>query len=172
MYSPISQNERHINILREILVKQGLIKHYPIKSLVVIANPKTIVNKLKCPRTMQNNICKYDQIAVFLKEELNDKNNETDMHEKCIYAIADFLIKNNKPITYDNISRYSLEDEDFAKIQQPVMHKELLKTEEPVLCAAPIESKIPEASQNQNESPIFLALKEYRLKVSSVSFLL
>ena len=40
MYSPISQNERHVNILREVLVKEGLIRTLSIKSVVVLANPK------------------------------------------------------------------------------------------------------------------------------------
>ena len=50
MYSPVSQNERHVNILREILLKEGMIKTLPIKSAVVIANPKTIVKKEKAPK--------------------------------------------------------------------------------------------------------------------------
>jgi superfamily II DNA helicase RecQ len=143
-----------------------LIKLYPIKSLIVIANPKTIVNKLKCPKAIQNNICKYDQIAVFLKKELNDKKNELHVLEKHIYSIAEFLIKNNKPITFDYISKYSLTDEDFIKIEQPIKPQLLHKIEETVICEAPIESKISVASQNQSESLIYLALKDYRLKVS------
>ena len=75
MYSPISQNERHVNILREILVKEGIIKTLPIKSAVVLANPKTIVNKNKAPRSIQNNIYKYDQITNLLKKELKDDKN-------------------------------------------------------------------------------------------------
>ncbi|HBZ6638294.1 NERD domain-containing protein [Clostridium botulinum] len=45
MESPITQNERHINILKEILRKENLVNNFPIKSLVVIANPKTIIKK-------------------------------------------------------------------------------------------------------------------------------
>lgn len=56
MYSPISQNDRHINILKKILVKEDLIRTLPIKSAVILANPKTIMNKIKDPKSIQNNI--------------------------------------------------------------------------------------------------------------------
>jgi len=77
MYSPISQNERHVNILREVLVKEGLIRTLPIKSAVVLANPKTIVNKYKAPKSIQKNIYKYDQILNLLKRtNCNNKLNQ------------------------------------------------------------------------------------------------
>ncbi|MEG0873606.1 MAG: nuclease-related domain-containing protein, partial [Clostridia bacterium] len=52
MYSPIVQNERHINVLKELLkdklgYKQKLKR---IESLVVIANPKTVINKKYAPK--------------------------------------------------------------------------------------------------------------------------
>lgn len=53
MYSPISQNERHVNILKQILSQEKLVVTLPVKSLVVMANPKTILNKTKCSKTIQ-----------------------------------------------------------------------------------------------------------------------
>lgn len=119
MYSPVSQNERHVKILKEILLKFELVKTFPIKSAIVIANPKTIVNKYKAPKSIQYNIHKYDQITNLLKKELDDKKNDRDMLEKYMYEIAEFLVKYNKPIRYDNVAKYSLTDEDFKEtIQQ------------------------------------------------------
>ncbi|WP_394234132.1 HRDC domain-containing protein [Niallia oryzisoli] len=113
MYSPVSQNERHVNILKEILINEGVIKTLPIKSAVIIANPKTIVMKQNAPRDIQNNIYKYDQITNLLKKELSDPNNEKDMFEKYMYQIADFLVNNHRPITFDYSAKYSLSDEDL-----------------------------------------------------------
>ena len=115
MYSPVSQNDRHVNILKEILIKEGIIRTLPIKSAVVIANPKTIVKKDKAPKEISNVIFKYDQLANLLNRELTDKKNEKNMLEKYMYQIADFLIDHHKPITYDYISKYSLTEEDFQK---------------------------------------------------------
>lgn len=113
MYSPISQNERHVNILKEILIKECLVKTLPIKSAVIIANPKTIINKYRAPKYIQNNIFKYDQVRNLLDQELNDKNNEKNLLEKYIYELADFLLEHNKPIKIDYTAKYSLTEEDF-----------------------------------------------------------
>lgn len=62
MYSPISQNERHVEILQRILLENKLIKRMPIYSLVVLANPKSIVNSKFAPKTLKNQIVKADQL--------------------------------------------------------------------------------------------------------------
>lgn len=147
MYSPISQNERHANILKEILVKEKVIKNYPIKTAVVIANPKTIINKSKAPKYIQNNIFKYDQITNLLKKELQDKDNTRNLLEKYMYEIADFLIQNNRHIKMDNINKYSLTSEDF--IEKTIEHKEVI-----------------ENNDTTSYLEIYNELKSYRLNTS------
>lgn len=141
MYSPISQNERHINILKEMLTNNGIIKTFPIKSAVIISNPKTIVNKGKAPKHIKNNLYKYDQVNHLLKKELNDKANERNLLEKYMFEIANFILENDKPIALDNKAKYSLTDDDFAKEQEPVQ-------------------------QQANKPPIYEELRNYRLEVS------
>lgn len=113
MYSPIAQNERHVRILREVLVKEKLIRTFPIKSLVVLANPRTVLNKKQCPKVIRDNVYKHDQLSAYLKREIEDKSNDRDMVEKFLYAIADFLMKNHKPHQIDYMKKYSLSDGDF-----------------------------------------------------------
>lgn len=108
MYSPISQNERHVKVLFELLSKEDGVKRFPIKSLVVIANPKTIVNKTKAPKDIQKNICKYDQLPGILKKDLEDPINEFNLLEKSLYEMADTIMKFNKPIKFDCEGKYSL----------------------------------------------------------------
>ena len=117
IYSPVAQNERHVRILREILVKEKLIKTFPIKSLVVLANPKTVLNKKQCPKVIWDNVYKHDQLASYLKREIEDKSNDRDLFEKYLYEIADFLIKNHKPQQYDYMKKYSLNDNDLVAVE-------------------------------------------------------
>lgn len=184
MYSPISQNERHVKILRELLTKEGIIKTFPIKSAVIIANPKSIINKLKCPKAIQNNIYKYDQLTNLLKKELTAKNEEIAYLEKNIYKIAEFLINNHKPIAFDNIGKYSLADEDFAtkstiptktntynKPSPKIIPKETIQPKvTPVEAVQPIiipkESVQPMNNEDVTTSTVYKLLKEYRLKAS------
>ncbi|MBN1068140.1 aldolase [Clostridium botulinum] len=111
MESPITQNERHINILKEILRKENLVNNFPIKSLVVIANPKTIIKKAECPKHIKDIVVKYDQLNGILKKDFEDTSIERDLLEKYLYNIANFLIANNKAITYDYKAKYLIDEE-------------------------------------------------------------
>lgn len=114
MYSPIAQNQRHVNILKDILVKEELSKNPNVKSIIVIANPKSIINKNKCPEEIKNNIYKHDQLGYLLKSEIESHKGK-DFLEKNMYAIANYLLENNKPAEFDCKDKYELTEEDFIK---------------------------------------------------------
>lgn len=152
MYSPIVQNERHVNILRTILKNEKLINKFPIKSAVIMANPKTIVDKTKAPKHIKQNIFKYDQISTLLKTEIT-KEKDRDMLEKFIYAITDFLIKNHKPMTINYMSKYSLTEDDFQEKNTETIKGTVTK---------PSENKVPAPSSSNT----YDLLKEYRLTTS------
>jgi len=179
MYSPISQNERHVNILKEILSKEKLIRLIPLKSLVVMANPKSILNKNKCPKTIQTNIYKYDQVITYLTGLQKDKTNDIDMLEKYMYRISDFLIANNKPLQIDNYTKYGLSAEDFikeAEVKAALIQEKAATYNadtQDVEVADKTEknetevNELQNSSQNDNEnSDIIAALKKFRLEIS------
>lgn len=169
MYSPISQNERHVNILREVLVKERVIKTLPIKSAVVLANPKTIVNKTKAPKSIQNNIYKYDQLTNLLKKELNDDKNTKNMLEKYMYEISDFLIKNHKPITMNNMAKYSLTEEDFIKKEQEHCieeNKNQVEKSNNEENESQVKKIINDVKSINNDTETYELLKRYRLNTS------
>jgi hypothetical protein len=158
IYSPISQNERHINILKEILLKEKLIKNTPIKSAVILANPKTILNKTKCPKSIQNNIYKYDQLTTLLKKELNDKSNDKDVLEKYSYEIADYLVQNNKPIKINYAAKYSLDEVVFLKEEEPQKENKTIKEE--------IKADSPLTAISVDKIDLYESLRQFRLKAS------
>ena len=116
IYSPITQNARHLKIVKDLLSQKLNINNMPIKSLVVIANPKSIINKDKCPNDIKYSLYKCDQIIKQLEYLQNDKKNEYDLEEKKMYAIADLLLKMDTPIHYNNQAKYNLVDGDFCEI--------------------------------------------------------
>jgi len=196
MYSPISQNERHVNILREILSKEKLISTFDIKSVVVMANPKSIINKEKCPKAIKENIYKYDQVNTLIKKVLDDEKNSRDLLEKYLYAIGNYLIDNNKPITFNNMSKYSLAEEDFKddSLEKKIKNEEInnlsadkenkqyieckdiieIKTAEKVeeKIVYNLETKTKEKNnitnnvEDNGDDKIYKLLKEYRLNTS------
>ena len=120
IYSPITQNARHLKIVKDLLSQKLNINNMPIKSLVVIANPKSIVNKDKCSYDIKNSLHKCDQIIKQLEKFQSDKKTEYDLDEKRIYSIADLLLKMDTPIHFNNKAKYNLVDEDFFKIDDIV----------------------------------------------------
>ncbi|MBB6625074.1 HRDC domain-containing protein [Clostridium gasigenes] len=112
IYSPIAQNDRHVRILKEILMKNGKIRNTPIISGVVIANPKSIVNKTKASKKIKDEIFRYDQLTEILNEKLK-VHKDSEMLEHRMKEVADFLIINNKNIHIDYNKKYSLTEEDF-----------------------------------------------------------
>ena len=115
------------------------------------------MNKYKAPKSIQNNIYKYDQIANLLKKELNDDTNTRDNLEKYMYGISDFLVKNNKPITMNNMARYSLTEEDFVVKEQQCCTVENIEQ---------VEKSINDEKSINNDTETYELLKKYRLKTS------
>ncbi len=77
IYSPITQNERHLQVLKECkLENAGLLKRLGInsafedyhKSLVVLANPKTVVNDKYAKKEIKEKVIRADQLISKLKE--------------------------------------------------------------------------------------------------------
>lgn len=153
MYSPISQNERHINILKEMLISNKIIKHFPIKSLVVIANPKSIVNKDKCPKVIKQNIYKYDQLSKIIKKDVEDFKKDRDLAEKIMYEIGNFILEHNEPITFNYAAKYSLGTNDFTATNENT--------------GLPMDEKEEnQVNNSSNDEIIYNKLKEYRLNIS------
>ncbi|MEG0772653.1 NERD domain-containing protein [Clostridium sp.] len=115
IYSPVSQNKRHVNIMKDLLSKKLNVNNLPIISLVVIANTKSIIDKDKCPNDIKYSIYKYDQIGKQLEKHKNNKKNEYNLSEKYMNQIADLLVEMNAPISFNNIAKYGITEEDFIK---------------------------------------------------------
>ena len=113
--SPVSQNERHLNVIKEIrreyknnFLTQGLFdKLFPetYRSIVVLANPKTILDAKKAPDNIRKIVIRSDQLIAHIKkiEDQDDsvKSSETEMHE-----LLDSFIKCSKPNKSDYAKKY------------------------------------------------------------------
>lgn len=94
MYSPVSQNQRHVRILKELLMRNGIIRDTPVLSLVVIANPKSIINHKYAKREIKNQIVKYDQLTPRINRIL-EQNDKKENSLKAMQKICEFLMSEN-----------------------------------------------------------------------------
>lgn len=116
IYSPITQCERHLNLIREtrksskgnvffkyIFEKYFLKNYVPV---VVMANPNGRINIKKAPKDIKNKIISVDQLIRFIKN--NNSNEAKDlMSEKEMKGIADFFMdaRSENPRKYMDIYR-------------------------------------------------------------------
>lgn len=118
MYSPIVQNERHINVLKELLKDKLEYKHKltRIESLVVCANPKTVINKKYAPKDISNKVIRHDQLIERIASVEKDKKTDWVFIEEDMMNISDCLMKHHKEIELDYKSKYSLSNETNTDI--------------------------------------------------------
>ena len=180
IYSPITQNERHIRILKKILKENNVCKNIPIYSGIVMANPKSIINKSRAPKDIKEQIVKYDQLAKFIKDKIDyeKKKNDGIVFDKKMYSIAEYLKTNNKEASFDYMKKYSLTEDDFKEDynNECLIEKEIEKDIEEL---KEIDNKITnniidekdsnETFNNEDIENIRKQLKKFRLEISKIN---
>ena len=131
IYSPITQNQRHRELIKKlrknnkknIITRIGFEASFDSwhKSLVVLANDKSYVNDRYAPKEIKEQIIKADQLISYIKKtEQNSKSmnlSETDMR-----GIAELFLENHKPLEYD----YSyLLNEEVKEIDYEALYNQL-----------------------------------------------
>lgn len=155
IYSPITQNARHLEMIKKVrlssknnfltrsLFEKNFDENY--KSVVVLANPKTIVNMKYAKKNVKEKIIRCDQLIGYIKKLMNDSKNPGSS-DKQMYELADFYLSLHTPNTVDYTKKYLFE--------------ETVKEESvPVPVPAPIET-------NLEDTPLYKALKQYRYDTS------
>jgi hypothetical protein len=155
IYSPISQNDRHIRILKEILKKKDLLEAMPYRSLVVMADPKTIINKDKCPAPIKNSLYRHDQVVNYLQKLEKELKAEKNLLEKYMWNVANFLKDNHVPLTPDYMGKYSLTEADFITGEPQALQPKVQR------------SNLSVGSPKRKDSETLVKeLKEFRLATS------
>ena len=161
IYSPITQNERHLNVLKasglksrtNIIAKTLYEKSFDesYKSLVVLANPKTVLNVKYATKDVKERIVRADQLIAKIKE-MDAKVQEAGFSQKTMEEIANSLLE--KTIE---------ERSDYAK-----KYEELLTKMESDTDPVPkgVEAIAEETKVESNREEIIRKLKAFRLEQS------
>lgn len=129
MYSPITQNQRHVRIIQDMLIKEKAIKYTPVISLVVMANPRNIINYKYAPKEIKQQIVKYDQLVPFLKKMMN-KPSKVDLAVVTMKNIADLLLSKHIQTEDLFVKKYKqlcLKGQNiFEEDKKPIQYKKIL----------------------------------------------
>jgi len=128
IYSPVVQNERHVEILKKMLL-ETFTKSKPalwdeaINSVVVIANEKTVINDKYAKKEIKESIIKYDHLKDYLKR-LALREKSFLFKEESMYLIAQKLMEHHKEECFDYTKKYS------SAISQPEENKQTAENTE------------------------------------------
>lgn len=153
IYSPITQNRRHLEIIKAMkkndisnaLIKMMFEKFFEdnYKSIIVLANPKTIIDVSMASKDVRDQIIRNDQLVTFIKE-LSGKSKSEQSNDKTMYELAESFVKYHVPILKDYTAKYKL----FEVSNE-------------------IENKVDQSqSLSIEDSPLYKELKTYRLNKS------
>ena len=129
LYSPITQNERHMQVAKEcredgmnVLKRAAFDKGYFTynKSLVVLANPKTVVNDKYAQKTVKSQVIRADQLIGKLKALSDGSPSKSSV--KMMLETGELLLAMNKEERHDYFAKFAAwkEELDAAEKQQTV----------------------------------------------------
>ena len=167
MYSPIVQNERHVELIRDVLRNEGYFKKTDfgmVKHVVTVANSKAVINSKYAKKELNEHIIKHEQLINKMKQ-LHDANKDGRWFtEESMYNLADSLMKYNETYTIDYEKKYGVSVVPNVEENPTNNEKEEIISQEEIIEVAD-KNNIKDLDCLE-ESKIYKELKEYRLKKS------
>lgn len=156
IYSPVTQNVRHMEMIKALrlgnkrnpLMRMALEKSFGDfhKSVIVLANPKTVINLKQAPKNVKDQIIRSDQLIDYIKRLLRE-NKDLASSEKEMYEMAEFFVGLHKENTVDYAEKYLLSDSGEVRDEA-------------------VEALPDRVEIDITETPIYQALKQYRYETS------
>lgn len=105
IYSPYTQACRHMEILKKrwisknnklmVKIQEKNFDTLWYKPLVVISNPKSIVNIKYAPKEIKSHVVRVDQLLNYIKNDINNYDRDLLAKQKDMKSSADFFVKVN-----------------------------------------------------------------------------
>lgn len=132
-YSPITQNERHLLVikgLRGAIYKNFIAKRQfentfenMYKSIVVLANPKTILNAKYAKKEVKQKVIRLDQLIAYIKE-VDGAEKDYSIKTDEMLKVAQFFLDANKEKKVDYTKRYEKEIAESSDALPITVNKE------------------------------------------------
>ncbi len=172
IYSPITQNQRHMEIYKQLkssknknsIIRLGFEKWFDSfnKSIVVLANPKTVLNNKYAKKEVKEKVIRADQLIAHIKN-VEKQCKEMASSEKSMKELAENFLAYHTPNQTDYAKKYKdIIDRLSEKTEEnkPVQPTEDKKSIESIIA---VES-VPLSNSSNDE--LVSKLKTYRLEKS------
>lgn len=162
VYSPITQNQRHLEVLKQIKKenKSNALSKFMFdkifddfyKSIVVLANPKTILNDKYAKKDLKEKVIRADQLNQYIKNVCS-KSKNTERNDKDLKLWAEGFLELHAP-----------SKSDYAKKYEEII--ETLSMNENALSDQKQDTVDTIPEQSIDSESLVQSLKAYRLKQS------
>lgn len=179
IYSPITQNKRHLEIikvvrknsqtsnLRKMMFEKYFDENY--KSIIVLANTKTIIDVRKADKGIRNQIIRNDQLISHMKKVISNSKLE-ESSDKQMVERAEYFVKVHQPSKNDYISKYDMHPdkplEKKVEAESKVGAKDEVQVVYKIEAESKAESKREVKVEVKDEERLYQELKLYRLEKS------
>lgn len=160
IYSPITQNQRHMELIKEIRVQakgnfitKAIFEKYfysNYHSIVVLANPKTVLNDKYAKKEIKEQVIRADQLVAYIKK-LDEQVKDYSASDKELEEVASFFLEQHKqnPVDYVKKFREMLAEEAEESTENTATKAD--KTEVPFcpICGAPMVLRTAQKGDNK-----------------------
>jgi hypothetical protein len=153
IYSPITQNQRHMELIKKLKVdknESSIIKFIAgryfedfNKSIVVLANPKTVLNAKYAKKEVKEKVIRADQLVAYIKFMCKNSK-ESESSDERMLEWANSYLELHKETEKDYTGKY-----DMYRLENDAAQSVPMKAEEECL--------------NIEETEIYKELRAYRL---------
>lgn len=114
VYSPITQNRRHMELIKQIRAEQrpALMRgsfeknfYQNYRSVVVLSNPKTVLNIRRAKKEIRNQVIRADQLAEYIRK-VDAEPGSIASSEKQMEELAKFFLDICKPNPTDYTEKF------------------------------------------------------------------
>lgn len=173
MYSPITQNERHVALIKDILKHEKSFNENGlklIKHIVVVANPRSIINSKHASKEIRQQIIKCDQLINKMQELYDGNKDGYWCTEETMYRVANDLLMYNGKYKVDYEEKYGVSlpniDNLYNETKENSMgEKDCIKNKE-IQVESEKAFKKKERFEPIEENKLYKELKKYRLDKS------
>lgn len=163
IYSPITQNRRHLELVKEIrgsersnFIARSLFEknfYNTYRSVVVIANPKTVLYDRYAKKAVRSQVIKCDQLSEYIRRI--DATDDVAFSEKDMTSLAQYFLALHK----DNKTDYTEKYRSLLETQSENIKPEIQGNNEPAndtviicpKCGAPMVKRVASKGKNAGQ---------------------
>lgn len=134
IYSPITQGKRHLELVKQIrsaekgnVLTRAMFEHNfyeNYRSIVVLANPKTVLNAKYAKKEIREQVIRADQLIEYIRK-VNAERDAASSSEAETEKLAQFFLSCNRPNSTDYTEKYKQLLQD--KLEEPAESTATLK---------------------------------------------